>query len=74
MSAAVPHAVPRRASVLELRKWRIMRTLCSSSHVCLPAAQSSGVDYGALFRGTETLFRFYSPKQVVSAGRFKEGG
>jgi len=32
-------------------------------------------DYGTLFRGTETLFRFCSPPEpVVSAGRFKEGG
>jgi hypothetical protein len=46
----------------------------ATDHDCLRAAQTPGVDYGALFRGTETLFRFYSPKQVVSAGRFKEGG
>jgi hypothetical protein len=35
-------------------------------------------DYGTLFRGTETLFRFCarSTKEegIVSAGRFKEGG
>ncbi len=32
-------------------------------------------DYGILFRGTETLFRFCSPPEpVISAGRFKEGG
>ena len=35
-------------------------------------------DYGTLFRGTETLFRFCARNtkedSVVSAGRFKEGG
>ena len=38
-------------------------------------------DYGTLFRGTETLFRFCAGevdstrvKDIVSAGKFKEGG
>jgi hypothetical protein len=36
-------------------------------------------DYGTLFRGTETLFRFCTNDKVVndkvvSAGKFKEGG